>query len=137
VKISKTVAWACLALALLFGCTRETPAAARRKAVSTVLEAHFGHESALLGILEAGAGDWSVIGPRLDAYLRQHGAEMKRLCGERRLLEGDPEALAEAMREVEPTMKAVFERRRRLAERYPELMLRDEVRVALGVLDDL
>ena len=136
-KITKTVAGAILALGLLYGCTRETPAEGRRKAVSAVLEAHLGHEAALLGILEQGAVDWAATKPRLDAYLRDHGGDMKRLCGERRLLEGDPDALAGAMQGLEPAMASVFDRRRRLLERYPDLMVREEVRVALGALDDL
>ena len=119
------------------GCGPRDPADQRRAEIRAVLEAHLEHEDALLDILEEHRLDPATADAEVDAYVAEHGAAIRELCGERRLLEGDPAALAGAMRELEGEMSAAFERRRALADRFPELMARPAVRTALATLDDL
>ena len=126
-----------LVLAVLSACGPTDPAEKRRAEIRAVLEAHMEHEDALLDILEEHRHEPALAEAELKAYVVEHEAAIRELSGERRLLEGDPAALAGAMRELEDEMRGIFERRSALAENFPELMARAEVRTALATLDEL
>jgi hypothetical protein len=125
------------ASALAQGCGPTDPATARRDEIVAILEMHLEHQDAILGILERQRDDPRAAAAELDAYLAEHGVAIDELCDKRRLLEADPNALAAAMRILEPAMSRVFERRLALSQQAPELMAREEVRTALAALDPL
>lgn len=122
---------------LVMACGTSDPAELRRAEIRAVLEAHLEHEVALLEILEQHEGEPDVADAALRGYLGRHGAAMRALCDKRRVLETDATALAIALGDLEPRMKEVFERRRDLAARHPELLARPDVRAALAALDAL
>jgi hypothetical protein len=122
---------------LLAACGPADEASARKSAIVEILEAHLRHEDALLDILERHGRDPATAEAHVRTYVAEHGPAMRELGQKRRLLEGDPMALAGAMRELEREMSGIFRRRRYLDEHFPELMTRDEVRTALGSLDAL
>ncbi len=130
--------WAGVIAALVVGaCGASDPAAQRAADVQAILAAHFDHEEALLGILEANLGDPTEAEAQLARYLAEHDEAMRELCAKRRELEADQTALATALRALEPRMQRTFARRMALAEKAPELMARDKVRTALATLDPL
>jgi len=126
-----------VAVCLSPGCGKTTPAQARQAEVRAILTAHLQHENALLDILEQHGDDPTRTDALMRAYVVEHGAAMRLLGEKRRLLEADPTALARAMRELEPELTRVFERRRALTAAAPALMARPEVRTALAALDEL
>lgn len=134
---ASTRAWFAAPVCVVSACGPSDPAAERRAEIQAVLVAHLEHEDALLTILERHAGEPTVADAELARYLAQHGTAMRELCDKRRLLEADATALAGALRELEPRMKDIFERRRALAEEHPQLMARPDVRTALATLDAL
>lgn len=109
----------------------------RRAAVERALASHLTHEEALLEILERHRDDPEAAGALAIAYTERNAEALEALCGERRLLEDEPEALAHALANLQPRSRAAYERKRRLYEGAPELMANPQVQRALAALDDL
>lgn len=135
-RVSRLLTVTFVAAALLH-CGPSDPAAERRDAIIDILELHLEHQDEILGILEQQRDDPAGAEALLDRYLERNRQEIDDLSTKRRLLEADPGALAAAMRELEPRMSRIFERRVALSREAPELMAREVVQTALGALDAL
>lgn len=125
------------AAALASGACRGGPSDARAAEVAEILEAHLEHEDALLALLEEHRDEPEVAAAELARYVADHRAALDALGAQRRRLEGEPRALAVAMRHLAPELGALLDRRRALTERHPALMAREDVRAALATLDAL
>lgn len=119
-----------LACAPLVGCGKDEPTP--QDAVRAVVSRSVEHQSAMLTILEQHQRDPERAVSLLEAYVREHEAEIQRLAQQRPLLESQSTAFAEAWNQHG---HALFERRRRLTVASEELMARPEVTRALGCLD--
>lgn len=119
------------------GCGGASSLDQRREAIVATLASHLAHEDEILSILERHRSRPQHAATLIDRYLAEHGAAIRALCEQRRQLEDDPQALAAAMRELEPRLSRIFARREALSRDAPELMAREEVRTALAALEPL